>query len=143
MRHITFILLVGSYLLALVINLMPSIKYPDASIGLLNMFVTIVFIVLLLVYSQKGSKFIRVFSILGGLSGLIVFIITSFEQDMIGNGVLDLISSIQYPFYVIFITPLFGGNMLINLTPGIFALLMTLVYGVGIVVGFNVYSKAE
>ncbi|SDQ81179.1 hypothetical protein SAMN05216232_0166 [Virgibacillus subterraneus] len=124
-----YIFLIGSYLLAFSINLMPSIKHPDSDIDILNSLVTILFMVLLLTYSKKGSRILKTFSMFGVISGVIVFVITTFEHDMIGNGILDVIASIQYPFYLIFITPLFGGNILFDLSYGSYSLLMSLFYG--------------
>ncbi|SDM51838.1 hypothetical protein [Sediminibacillus halophilus] len=134
-----YILLIGSYLLAFEINLMPSIKHPDSSINMFNSFVTILFMVMLLMYAKKGSKLLKVFSIFGILSGGIVCTITTFEQAAIGNGILDVIASIQYPFFLIFITPLFGGNILFDLSYGSYALLMSLFYGS--IFGLTVYLK--
>lgn len=139
MKYILLILLIGSYLLAFSINLMPSIKHPDSSIDTFNALVTILFMVLLLMYFKKGSKILNIFSIFGVISGVIVFVITTFEHAMIGNGILDVIASIQYPFYLIFITPLFGGNILFDLSYGSYSLLMSLFYGV--VFGLTVYFQ--
>ncbi|OZU87583.1 hypothetical protein CIL03_15955 [Virgibacillus indicus] len=139
MKYILLILLIGSYLLAFSINLMPSIKHPDSSIGTFNALVTILFMVLLLMYSKKGSRILKIFSIFGVISGVIVFVITTFEHVMIGNGILDVIATIQYPFYLIFITPLFGGNILFDLSYGSYSLLMSLFYGV--VFGLTVYFQ--
>ena len=75
----------------------------------------------------------------GAISGVIVFVITTFEHAMIGNGILDVIASIQYPFYLIFVTSLFGGNILFDLSYGAYSLWMSLFYGV--VFGLTVYFK--
>lgn len=139
MKYLFLILLIGSYLLALSINLMTSIKHPDSTIGIFNLLVTVLFMVLLLLYSKKGSKILKIFSIFGVISGVILFVITTFEHSMIGNGILDVIASIQYPFYLIFITPLFGGNILFDLSYGSYSLWMSLFYGV--VFGLTVYFK--
>ncbi|MFB4166854.1 hypothetical protein [Virgibacillus sp. JSM 102003] len=129
MKYIFLLLVIGSYLLAFSINLIPSIKHPDSDIDILNSLVTVLFMVLLLTYTKKGSRILKTFSMIGVISGVIVFVITTFEHDMIGNGILDVIASIQYPFYLIFITPLFGGNILFDLSYGSYSLLMSLFYG--------------
>ncbi len=133
------LLLIGSYLLAFIINLIPSIKHPDSTISIFNLLVTILFIVLLLVYSKKEGKILRVFSIFGIISGVIVFGITTFEHAMIGNGILDAIASIHFPFYLTFITPLFGINMLFDLSYGFYSLWISLFYGV--LFALTVYFK--
>ncbi len=94
-----------------------------------NILVTIVFMVLLVMYSKKSSRFFRTFLIFGGISGIIVVSITAFEHVMIGHGILDVIASVQHPFYLIFIVPLFGGNVLFDLGYGSYSLLMSLFYG--------------
>ncbi|PAV27743.1 hypothetical protein CIL05_20225 [Virgibacillus profundi] len=129
MKYIILILVIASYLLAFSINLMPALKYPDSHMNILNSLVTILFMGLLLMYTKKGSRILKIFSMLGVISGVIVFVITTFEHAMIGNGILDVIASIQYPFYLIFITPLFGGNILFDLSYGSYSLLMSLFYG--------------
>lgn len=139
MKYIYLILLIASYLLAFSINLIPSIKYPDSSINIFNTFVTILFVVLLLIYAKKESKKLKIFSIFGVISGVVVFVITTLEHAMIGNGILDVIVSIQYPFYLLFITPLFGANVLFDLSYGSYSLLMSLFYG--ILFGLIVYLK--
>jgi len=141
MKYIFFILVIASYLLAFSINLMPALKYPDLNMNILNLLVTILFMVLLLMYAKKGSKILKVFSILGAVSGVIIFAIATFEHAMIGNGILDVIASIQYPFYLVFITPLFGGNILLDLSYESYSLLMSLFYGV--VFGLTVYFRKE
>ncbi len=139
MKYLFLISLIGSFLLAFSINLMPSIKHPDSTIDIFNLVVTILFMVFLLLYAKKGSKILKIFSIFGVISGVIIFVITTFEHAMIGNGILDVIASIQYPFYLIFITPLFGSNILFDLSYGTFSLLMSLFYGV--LFGLIVYFK--
>ncbi|WP_019413432.1 hypothetical protein [Paenisporosarcina sp. TG20] len=130
MNYKFLLLLLVSYLLAFSINLMPALKYPDLNMNIFNLLVTLLFMFLLFLYSKKGSKTLKVFSIVGVISGVLVFVVTTFEHAMIGNGILDVIASIQYPFYLIFITPLFGGNILFDLSYGSYSLLMSLFYGV-------------
>ena len=139
MNYKFLILLIGTYLLAFSINFMPALKHPDLDMGIFNILVTIFIMSILLIYSKKGSKFLKIFSLFGIISGVIVFAITTFEHAMIGNGILDVIASIQYPFYLIFITPLFGGNTLFDLSYGSYSLLMSLFYGV--VFGLTIYFK--
>ncbi|UJL46811.1 hypothetical protein KFZ58_02325 [Virgibacillus sp. NKC19-16] len=139
MNYKFLILLIGSYLLAFSVNLMPALKHPDLNINIFNLLVTLLFMFLLLMYSKKGSKILKLFSIVGVISGILVFVIATFESTMIGNGILDLIVSIQYPFYFIFTIPVFGGNMLFDLSYGGYSLLMSLFYG--IVLTLTIYFK--
>ncbi|WP_047984330.1 hypothetical protein [Ornithinibacillus californiensis] len=80
-----------------------------------------------------------VFSLAGVISGILVFIITKLEYAMYDNSFVDVIAPLQYPLYVAFTTPLFGGNILFNLSYEWYALLMALFYG--IVFGLTFYFK--
>lgn len=93
----------------------------------------------LIISSKEGSKNLKVFALLGVISGVFIFVISSFKQAMLDHSILDLITSLQYPFYFIFIAPLFGGNILLDLSYGSYSLIMTLFYG--LVYGLTVYLK--
>lgn len=139
MKNKLLIILIGSYFLAFSINFMPALKHPDINMGIFNIIVTILFVLFLLMYSKKDSMFLKIFSVFGVISGVIVFLISTFKSAMIGNGILDVIVSIQYPFYLIFTTPLFGGNLLFNFDYGSYSLLLSLFYAIvfGITNYFN------
>ncbi len=141
MKYKFLILLIGSYLLAFSINLFPALKYPDLNVGIFNLLVTLLFMLLFLIYSKNGSKKLKVFTIVGVASGVLIFLITTFEHLMFDNVILDSIASLQYPFYLIFITPLFGGNILFDLSYGTYSLLMSLFYGV--VLGLTIYPACN
>jgi vacuolar-type H+-ATPase subunit I/STV1 len=141
MNYKFLILLICTYLLAFSINFMPALKHPDLDMGIFNILVTILFMSLLLMYSKKGSKNLKIFSIIGVISGVLVFVITTFEHALFGNVILDAVASFQYPFYLIFTTPLFGGNMIFDISYGTYSLLMSLFYG--IVFGLTVYFKTN
>lgn len=139
MNYKFLILLMVSYLLAFSINLMPSLKHPDLNMNMFNLLVTLLFMLLLLLYSKNGSKTLKIFSIVGVISGVLVFAVTTFEHAMFDNVILDGIASIQYPLFLIFTTPIFGGNVLFDLSYGLYSLLMSLFYGV--VLCLTVYFK--
>lgn len=130
----TLIFLICFYIVAFAINLIPSIKHPDSNVTILNLLVTILFIVTLLVFVKKiplkngFNKSLNIFLIFGFLSGLIVYVITKFEHITLDYAILDAIASIHYPFYIIFTTPLFGLNYLFGVNYGVFSLLMSVVY---------------
>ncbi|UFU00026.1 hypothetical protein KO561_03410 [Radiobacillus kanasensis] len=124
------IFLIGSYFLAFSVNLMPAIKHPDLDVNVFHLLVTLFFMLLLLMYSKKGSKKLKVFALVGVISGLLVFVITTFEHAMFEHVILNSIAALQYPFYLIFTTPVFGGNMLFDLSYGSYSLLVSLFYGV-------------
>ena len=122
------IIVVFAYLVAFSINLMPALKYPDLNVNLFNLVVSIIFVTAILLYARKGEQKLAIFSMVGLISGVIVFLINTFESFMFKYAILDVIASIQYPFYLIFTTPLFGGNLLINVNYEVYSLLTSLFY---------------
>ncbi|WP_186577931.1 hypothetical protein [Aquibacillus kalidii] len=141
MDYKPYIFLIGSYLFAFFLNLMPSIKYPDLNMNVWNLVVTLVFMFLLIMYSKQGKKKLKIFSLVGVISAVLVFLITAFEQVMFEHAFLDAIASLQYPLYLLFITPLFGGNDLFDVSYGLYSLLMSLFYG--IVFGLTLYFRRD
>ncbi len=141
MKYRFLVLLIASYILAFSVNLMPSIMYPDLNVDGFNLLVSLLFMLLLLLYSRRGSKKLKVFAVLGVISGILVFFITTFEHAMFDNIILDSIASLQYPFYLIFITPVFGGNLLFAQSYGSYSLLISLFYG--IILGLTIYFKKK
>ncbi len=122
------IIVICAYLVAFSINLMPALKHPDLNMTLLNLIASLIFLTVFFTYARKSDKKLAVFSLVGMISGIIVFLITTFESFMFEYAILDVIASIQYPLYLIFTTPLFGGNLLINVNYEIFSLLTSLFY---------------
>ncbi|AVK84678.1 hypothetical protein C3943_14435 [Lysinibacillus sp. B2A1] len=129
-----FILLICSYLLAFSTNLISSLKHPDSTMSIFNLFATALFLIVLLIllkkasYSGEFNKGLKAFLIFGFISGLVVYVIKMFEGTMMDYAILDMIASIQYPFYLMFTTPLFGLNYLFDISYESFSLLMSVVY---------------
>lgn len=134
MKIIILILLAASYILAFSINLLSSIKHPDTTMNITQLYVSAFYLLILtaliIVSSRitKGTKIVRLFVISGIFSGILIYIITTFEHIMMEYFILDILASIQYPIYPIFVTPLFGFNYLFDLKYGEFSLLVSLVY---------------
>lgn len=132
-------LLICSYIVAFSINLLPSVKHPDSTIGIFNLMATVLFLLAMGVfinkasYKGKSNKILKGFLVFGFLSGLVVYVITTFESKMVDYAVLDILASIQYPFYLLFITPLFGINYLLNINYEFFSALMSVVYVVAFI----------
>lgn len=128
------IFLIGSYLIAFLTNLIPSLKHPDSNMSIYNLLATALLLIILLIfikitsYNGKSYKRLKVFLIFGFISGLVVYVIKMFESTMLDYAILDIIASIQYPFYLVFTTPLFGVNYLFDLSYEAFSLLMLAVY---------------
>lgn len=128
------IFLICSYLIAFTTNFIPSLKHPDSTLSIFNLLVTVLFLIALVIfikkasYSSKSIKGLKAFLIFGFISGLVVYVIKMFEDTMMDYVILDMIASIQYPFYLMFTTPLFGVNYLLNINYETFSLLMSAVY---------------
>lgn len=128
------IFLFGSYVIAFITNLIPSLKHPDSTLNIFHLLVTVLFFIALLLiirkasFSSKSLKGLKLFFIFGFLSGFVVYVIKMLEDTMMNYVILDMIASIQYPFYLMFITPLFGVNYLFDINYEIFSLIMSAVY---------------
>ncbi|WP_099157122.1 hypothetical protein [Virgibacillus ndiopensis] len=128
------ILLIISYLIAFVINFLPSMKYPDANINLVNLLATILLLGVLIIFTNKmrgtkrSPKLLRIFYIFGIIAGVLVLVLKMLEDYTLKYAILDIIASIQYPLYVFFTTPFFGANMLFNVNYATFAVFTSLFY---------------
>lgn len=131
--------LIAAYLLALWINFMPALMHPDLNMNSLNLFVSTLFAIMLLLYSTRGSKKLIIFSIVGTLSGVLIFTINTFEYILMDKLVLDAIASLQYLLYPIFTIPFFGGNLLFNVNYATYSVFLSLFYVV--VLGLSIYYK--
>lgn len=96
MKNKLLIWLIGLYVIAFSINLMPALKHPDLHLSILGLFVSIVFMFSLLMYCKKGSHKLRIFSLAGFLSGIIVYLITLLENRLIGVWIFNAIENLQY-----------------------------------------------
>lgn len=129
------LVLFAIYALALFVNFMPSIKYPDGSIGVLNVLASVLFVGALLFilmklanHSGKAMNRMKVLLAVCVLTGLSVYGIHLLESSGVNNAVLDIMLSVQYPLYVLVITPLFGLNIILNADYGVFSAIMSVVY---------------
>ncbi|WP_333719876.1 hypothetical protein [Enterococcus faecalis] len=123
-------------------------KHPDSTMSIFNLLATALFLIALLIfikkasYSGKSNKGLKVFLIFGFISGLVVYVIKIFEGTMMGYAILDMIASIQYPFYLMFTTPLFGVNYLFDINYETFSLLMSAVYVIAFILVMS-FKKAD
>jgi len=137
MDYKLLVLLICSYILAFSINMMPALKHPDLNLNVFNLFVSIILLIVLLIYTRKGNNKLKVFSIIGVISGVLIFTIKTFENSMFDHTFWDTIASIQYPFYLIFTTPLFGLNILFDLNYATYSLLLSLFYFLVFILAVN------
>ncbi|MGM8215489.1 hypothetical protein ACLIA0_07920 [Bacillaceae bacterium W0354] len=122
---VTFIL----YIAAIIINVIPSIKYPDYELTLFHLITSILFFIILFVLLKKSPKrFVNTFLIIAASSSALVFIINSFVNQSVNNLILDVMSSIQYPLFIFFVTPFFGINYLLNVNYDLFASFTSIAY---------------
>lgn len=140
-RVLLLIFLLGTYLLAFVMNFMPAIKHPDLNLDRIGLIISISLAVFLLMYSSTGSKKLRIFSMFGIFSGIAIFLIVNFESVMSDNFILNAIASMQYPLYPIFTIPFFGGNLLFDVNYATYSLYLSLFYV--IVLGLSIYFKKK
>lgn len=132
-RLLLFMLLIGVYLLAFMLNFMPAIKHPDLNVSSIALFSSILYALLLLIYSISGDKKIRIFSLVGILSGVLIYLIDHF--------ILNAIDFLQHPLYAIFTIPFFGGNRLFDIHYAQYSLFLSLFYGV--VLGVSICFKKK
>lgn len=127
-KRLLFLLLISSYILAITVNFMPSIKFPDLQLYILNLAVSILFAASLLIYTTTGSKRLILFSAAGAISVIIIFIVTTFEEAIFENVLLDVIASVQFPLYILYATPLFGGNLIFHFPYETYSIFLALFY---------------
>lgn len=128
MKFLVYIFLVISYVLAFITNLMPALKHPDLTMGSIHFLSTLFFLAMLVLFVIKVHERFKYVLLVGMLSGLIVFVVNLFEELIFKYAILDVVASIQYPMYIIFITPLFGAIMLFDISYGSYSLLVSFVY---------------
>lgn len=122
MKNKVVYILILTYLLATIINLIPSLKYPDSNLSVINILVSVFFLLALLVFSINKThyKVFNLFLIFGIIGGCLIYVINKFD--------IAIIENLQYPLYIIFITPLFGGNAIFDYEYGVYSLLVTITY---------------
>ena len=148
MKFKFWILLISSYLIAFSTNLIPSLKHPDSNISIFNLLATFLLLIAFLIVikkvwsSGKLHKSLKRFLLVGFISGLVIYGIKIFEDTLMNYNFLDMIASIQYPIYLLFITPLFGMNYLFDMGYGNFSLLISVVY-IFILFAVITFKKAD
>lgn len=135
------------YITTIVVNLFDSIKYPDyLEAGLINLIVSLVFLISIIVYvlyqvkNNDKDKRIDIFLITATLSGILIYIIVSFYDFMFNNMIVDVISNIQFPLYILFITPLFGLNYILNINYDLLSLVISGIYFIIYLVNLFLYK---
>lgn len=144
MKSKLFISLCFSYLIAFTINLIPSIKHPDSMMTIINLLASTLVVIALVVFMKKTSfqnVVVKNTLFIGFISGLIVYTV-NFLTSLTEIAMIDTLAAIQYPFYLIFVTPFFGMNYLVGLSYDAFSLLLSAVYLFAFVFVMAIHKKA-
>lgn len=128
-KHKAFIVcLAVVYLLALSMNFMAALKYPDLDGEVGHLLISLVFLSLLLLYSFFGGKLYSRIMIVGVLGGIVCFAAQHYQGYLSTIGVFDAISAIHYPLYILYVAPLFGINLLFDTIPALYSLMISLLF---------------
>jgi len=124
------------YLFALGMNFLPSIKYPDSSLSIINLIISVSLLVTTIIKLKsivvsQNNKFIQIIMLCGICSSLFVLIAYEFQHIAHKYMILDVILGIHYPLYIVFITPLFGLNYIFNVNYGMFSGIIGIFYLLG------------
>ena len=124
-------IVIAIYLAVLVINLMTAIKFPDSTIMIRHLLASIVFLTMLVYVPIKNSIQMKYFLLLSTVCSLYVFAMIRFEVDLTGDFlILDSLVNLQYPLYILFVTPLFGLNYFSQMSIEWVAALIAFIYAI-------------
>lgn len=114
--------------MSLIINFMPAIKYPDLSINPANFLISFLFLLVFVFYSLIGGKLYRNLMIIGFIGSVFIFVVHHYRNFIYEIWILDVLSSIQYPLYVLYVAPLFGMNLLLDYNPEVYSFCVSFVF---------------
>ncbi|MGM9945952.1 MAG: hypothetical protein ACI33M_13460 [Lysinibacillus sp.] len=136
-------IIVAIYFVVLAINLMSAIKFPDSTITIYHLLSSIVFLAMLIYVSIKNMMPIKYFLLLATVGSIYVFTMIRLEADLIGDFlILDGLVNLQYPLYILFITPLFGLNYFSQMSIDLVAILIAIVYAVLLLTIYPAHLKS-
>lgn len=118
------VVLSSVYILAFIVNLIPSFMFPDAEIHPIHAFASGLLLVCMLGTCLLRNRDAKLFIMAILFASVTVFTLNSFETYMYDIVVLDALFAIQYPLYILFVAPLFGLNYFLNVNPEYVALLV-------------------
>lgn len=113
-----------TYLVAFGVNFIDSIKFPDSNVTALNFIASSLFIISLSIgikhlISTDKRKYVNLFLLSGFISGVVNYALF---------GTTSNITNLASGVYCLFITPLFGINLIFNVKYGVFSVIMSLLY---------------
>lgn len=117
----------------MLMNLVPSIKFPDGTVTYGNAIISMLFAIVLvytsaMIQHPKWCRVTIITSIIGSISCLYTFIISIFDMTASSSVIYDILSGLHYLLYVIFVTPFFGANVFFRLGYGSFSALVMTIY---------------
>ena len=118
------IVLSSLYVLAFIVNLIPSIMFPDATIQPIHAVASGLLLVCMFGTCLLRNRVAKLLILAILFASVTVFTLISFESYVYDIVLLDALFAIQYPLYVLFVTPLFGLNYFLNVNPEYVALLV-------------------
>ena len=123
-----YLALITIYLAVLGINLFVSLVFPDITIKVVHFISTFILFVIVLIGVTQSLRYLKKILLVGAVSSVFVAFTQFFNDFLLNHWSLDAIAGLQYPLYILFITPLFGFNIFIKGLPGTFALYCIVIF---------------
>lgn len=110
------------YAIAFVLNVIPSVTFPDTTIGPLQATSSVLLVLCMMGTCVLNDRVAKLYVTALLFAGVTVFTLHSFETYVYDIVILDALFAIQYPLYLLFVTPLFGLNLFFNVEADFIAL---------------------
>ena len=123
-----YMVLITIYLAVVGINLFVSLKFPDITIKAVHFTASFILFVIVLIGVTKSLRYLKGILLVGAVSSIFVAFTHLFNDFLLNHWILDMIAGLQYPLYILFITPLFGVNIFIKGLSGTFALYCIVIF---------------
>lgn len=118
------IILSSVYVIAFIVNLIPSIMFPDATIQPIHAVASGLLLVCMFGTCLMRNRVAKLLIMAILFASVTFFTLNSFETYIYDIALLDALFAIQYPLYILFVAPLFGLNYFLNVNPEYVALLV-------------------
>lgn len=102
------------YAIALIVNIIPSATFPDATIRLPHAIASVALVLCMIGTCLMKNRVAKLYTTALLFASVTVFTLNSFEMYMHDILLLDALFSIQYPLFILFVSPLFGLNFFMN-----------------------------
>lgn len=118
------IILSSVYVIAFIVNLIPSIMFPDATIQPIHAVTSGLLLVCMFGTCLMRNRVAKLLIMAILFASVTFFTLNSFKTYIYDIALLDALFAIQYPLYILFVAPLFGLNYFLNVNPEYVALLV-------------------